>query len=193
MTENTPTRLLDAAEELMLSKGFTGTAVDEICASADVSKGSFYHHFQSKDALGLAALDRFYNRVADALFTGSWTEVDDPVQRALAFLDHTIDRSDALWHGGCLMGTFALDLAEANEAYRTLLSERFDEMTAALTDVLAPISGPNTPSGEEMAELYMAVIEGAIILGKAHGDPTILVDRLSSFRTQLTFFSQQNE
>jgi len=55
----TKTRLLDAAERLMLAKGFSATTVDDICETAKLTKGSFFHYFESKDELGEELLEHF--------------------------------------------------------------------------------------------------------------------------------------
>src|SRR6516164_5841126 len=55
----TRARLLDAARDVIRAKGYAGSTVDDICAAAGVSKGSFFHHFDSKEELGIAALERF--------------------------------------------------------------------------------------------------------------------------------------
>ena len=52
----TKDKLIEAALRLMLAKGYPATTVDEICASAGVSKGSFYHFFATKEELALAAV-----------------------------------------------------------------------------------------------------------------------------------------
>ncbi|MGH2670894.1 MAG: TetR/AcrR family transcriptional regulator, partial [bacterium] len=52
-------RLLDAAERLMLAKGFEATTVDEICGAAKLTKGGFFHYFHSKEDLGRQLLERF--------------------------------------------------------------------------------------------------------------------------------------
>ena len=48
-------RLLQAAFTLLRTRGFTATSVDDLCAAAGVTKGAFFHHFPSKEALGVAA------------------------------------------------------------------------------------------------------------------------------------------
>ena len=72
MAPRSPQRslLLDAAKHLMLSKGYSGTTVDEVCASAGVTKGSFYHHFESKEALALALIDHYFSEVEAVLLAG---------------------------------------------------------------------------------------------------------------------------
>ena len=48
-------RLIDATVRLMLRQGFAATSVDRICGEAGLTKGSFFHHFESKEAVGKAA------------------------------------------------------------------------------------------------------------------------------------------
>jgi TetR/AcrR family transcriptional repressor of nem operon len=48
------TKLLDAALQVIRAKGYAATTVDDICHQAGVTKGSFFHHFKSKDELALS-------------------------------------------------------------------------------------------------------------------------------------------
>jgi TetR/AcrR family transcriptional repressor of nem operon len=48
------TRLLEAARDTIRAKGFAATSVDDLCQAAAVTKGSFFHHFKSKEELGVA-------------------------------------------------------------------------------------------------------------------------------------------
>src|SRR6187431_1024526 len=54
--EETRQKLVSAARDLVLQRGFTAAGVDQICAAAGVTKGAFFHHFKSKDEIGQAAL-----------------------------------------------------------------------------------------------------------------------------------------
>jgi TetR/AcrR family transcriptional repressor of nem operon len=63
----TRTKLLDAARDLIRAKGYSATTVDDICQAAGVTKGGFFHHFESKDQLGVAAAEQFSN-MAEQIF-----------------------------------------------------------------------------------------------------------------------------
>ena len=56
-SEETRTKILDASVKLFSTRGFAAASVDEICVEAGISKGAFYHHFESKQSLFLALLD----------------------------------------------------------------------------------------------------------------------------------------
>ena len=181
-------RLIESATQLMLGKGFSSTTVDEICAHAGASKGSFYHFFESKEALGLAVLDEYYNRGLEKLGNGQHATVEDPVQRSIAFLNHLESVSEELWGHGCLMGTFALDLAETSPVIRAAVSAVFSDAVRRFAEQFEPLCDPSLGEreSEELAEHFVTVLEGAIVLAKAHEDWGFVRRALQRFRQELT-------
>src|SRR5277367_6965811 len=80
-------KLLDAALSLIREKGYSSTSVDALCAEAGVTKGAFFHHFRSKDALAVAAADH-WSKITGALFeTAPYHKHNDPLDRVLGYLD----------------------------------------------------------------------------------------------------------
>ena len=99
-------KLLQAAVAVIRTKGYSATSVDELCAAAGVTKGAFFHHFASKEALAVAAADigrRTTGRCSPARPT---IDHADPLDRVLGYIDF---RAQLL--GGpvetftCLVGT----------------------------------------------------------------------------------------
>src|SRR6266498_4770262 len=80
-------RLLDAARDLMLRDGFTATGVADICAAAGVTKGSFFHYFESKDAIGAAALMSFGADLGAAFATAAFQSDPDPLRRIEGYIE----------------------------------------------------------------------------------------------------------
>src|ERR1700722_746624 len=107
-------KLLEASFLLIRERGYSATSVDELCAKAGVTKGAFFHHFQSKNALAVAAADR-WSEVSRALFqTAFYHKHRDPLDRFLGYLNFR----KALLKGevaqfSCLAGTMV------QEAYGT--------------------------------------------------------------------------
>jgi TetR/AcrR family transcriptional repressor of nem operon len=179
-------KLLEAAQTLMLSKGYPATTVDEICEAAGVSKGSFYHFFGTKEDLALAVLEAFQARNDRLIAAGPQGGVTDPTERALVLVDHLIAAAGEMWGAGCLLGNFALDLAETHPAIRQDVSDRFQRVAAALSEGMAPLASeagiPHAPSAEELAEQFIVVVEGALVLAKAHKDWSYVTRALERFR-----------
>jgi TetR/AcrR family transcriptional repressor of nem operon len=184
---DTKEKLVDAARRLMLSKGYAATTVDEICEEAVLSKGSFYHFFSTKEEIGLAALEAFHQRGQKRLSEGPFTAVADPVERVFSFVDHAESVSKDLWSEGCLLGTFAVDLAETHPAVRKRVSELFDKSIANLAKVFEPIASKNKngPSAQELAEHFISLLEGAIVLGKAYDDIKRIPESIREFKRYL--------
>lgn len=176
-------KLITAAEALMLSRGYASTSVDEICEAAGVSKGSFYHFFRTKEDLGLAVLDAFHARSGGIMAKGVKKSAD-PVDRSLALVDHIVDSAGVLWGKGCLLGSFALDLAETNPTIRKAVSDKFRQVAAALGEGLEPL-GSEEEDGAELAEQFLVIVEGALVLAKAHDDWGYVERALERFRTNL--------
>jgi len=176
--------LVAAARELFLSKGYAGTTVDEICAHAGLSKGSFYHSFESKEELGLAALDAFFSdgrgKIRSAV---ELADVDDPRARALRLLDFFEGNGEALWSAGCLMGTFAVELAETQPEVQARVAAMFRGLASAIGGVLVPAVRPDRSSeAGELAEQLLTAIEGGIVLAKAYGDGSRIPAAVRGFR-----------
>src|SRR5215468_10694082 len=90
--DSTDTRgkLLLAARDVIRAKGYTATTVDDICASAGLTKGSFFHHFDSKEALGIAAVERFGAMAATLFGNAPYRSLTDPRDRVLGYVDFRI-------------------------------------------------------------------------------------------------------
>ena len=179
-------KLIEAAQALMLSRGYPATTVDQICESAGVSKGSFYHFFHTKEDMGLAVLEAFQAKNARLIADGPQAGLADPVERALALVDHLIAAAGEMWGSGCLLGNFALDLAETNPTIRQDVSDRFRRVAAGLSEGMAPLAAeagvPDGPSAQELAEQFIIVVEGALVLAKAHKDWSYVTRALDRFR-----------
>jgi len=181
-------RLLAAAKALMLSQGYAGTTVDAICEKASLTKGSFYHFFKSKEALGLAVLEWSLLKGGEILGTGPHAALTEPVPRALAFMHHVEASAVDLWSNGCLLGVYASELAETNDRMQATVSRMFSEVNTYFVSELAPLAEAadgRLPSAAELGEQYLTLLEGSIVLAKAYRDPNRIVAALKGFRSNI--------
>lgn len=173
-------RLLAAAKSLVLTHGYAGTGVDAICRKAGLTKGSFYHFFASKDELGLATLEWSLIKGGEIVQNGPYQKLPPSRERALGFMKHMENSAAELWSGGCILSSFALELAETNDVMQATVSRMFDQVATTFASELAPL----TDKPKELAEQYLAHLEGAIILAKAYRDPTRIRKSLRSFHSR---------
>lgn len=135
----TKERILDAAEGLMLEKSFHSVGLTEILEAVKVPKGSFYHHFKSKEQFGVEMLKHY---VADATaykkqMLLSDTPEPDPLKRLLSFCEGTICRVlETKGKCPCLVLKLAAEVADMSEAMREVLAAGNREAIAILEQVL---------------------------------------------------------
>ena len=165
----------------MLRDGYSATRVDEVIRKAGLSKGSFYHFFDSKEALGLAALEHYYADRARRLSAGAYAAEGDPRRRAQGFLKHASHVAADLWTTGCLLASLAADAAGSNRAISYALRKRTSDLRALLVDVLGPFATPEITAAD-LADQFLVCVEGSIVLARIYDDPTYLRRGLDHFR-----------
>ncbi|MGI9244365.1 MAG: TetR/AcrR family transcriptional regulator [Verrucomicrobiales bacterium] len=184
-TAETRKKLLDAAECLLLADGYTRTSIDAVCEKASMTKGSLYHHFKTKEDLAIATLERWLTRNGGILANGPHTSEADPVEAALLYIRHVADSTEKLWSGGCLVGSLSMDLAASSDRMQQCVEAMFKAFVEQHAELFAPLVADspcsNTPTPEELAEMFLSVIEGAIVIGKSYRDPMPLVRSIRSF------------
>src|SRR3954447_81313 len=99
-------KLLEAALSVIRTKGYSATSVDELCAAAGVTKGAFFHHFKSKDELGVAAADHWSATTGAHFAAAPYHDHAAALDRVLGYVEYR----KALLQGGvpeftCLVGT----------------------------------------------------------------------------------------
>src|SRR5262245_54102529 len=81
------TKLLDAALRVVRTKGYTATRIEDVCEAAGLTKGSFFHHFKSKEDLALAAAEHWGLVTSGTFALAPYRGLADPVERLLGYLD----------------------------------------------------------------------------------------------------------
>ena len=107
--------------------------------------------------------------------------MNDPYQRLLGLFDHLEAIGPDLWRHGCLMGNFACELAESSQIIRQRVAEIFEELVNRLAPIFRPIAR-GRKEADELAEQTLMVIEGAVIMARAHDDPSRIASGFRRFR-----------
>ena len=184
------TRILDAALQVFRSRGYAGSTIDDVCDEARLTKGSFFHHFKTKEELALAAAQHFSDG-ADALFTHApYMDLPDPRDRLLAYVDFRI----AILKGNlrdftCLLGTLVQETYETHPAIRTACERHLTTHVDMLARDIAAAKARYAPDAEwtpqSLGFHIQATIQGAFILAKAKNGADVAVQCLAHLRRYL--------
>jgi AcrR family transcriptional regulator len=189
--ERTRGKLLDAAYEAIIRKGFAGTSIDELVEATGITKSGFFYHFRDKGDLARQLLVRFLaedDAVIDALKARAEQLVDDPLQQFLLFLNLYAEMADEMeaLHPGCLVAVIVYQEQVFDAEVRRLNSEavmRWRARFIAWFEAIDRKHAPVTPVDRlALADALSAIVEGAIVLAKALDDPALMGRQLRLFR-----------
>jgi TetR/AcrR family transcriptional repressor of nem operon len=184
------TALLDAALSLVRKQGWTATSIDQLCRTVGVTKGAFFHHFPSKEALGVAAAER-WSEVTGPLFAqADYHRHADPLQRVFGYLDFRAGLAEGpLEAFTCFAGTTVQETFGTSEAIRAACGASIAAHGETLVaDFQAAIDQyrPRTPvSAASLARYTQTVLQGGFVLSKAHGDRAPLLEALAHLKQHL--------
>lgn len=192
------TRLLEAAFKVVRQKGYAATRVEELCEAAGVTKGAFFHHFESKEALAVAAAEH-WSTVTGAMFSrADYHRQGDPLERVLAYVQLRRD----LLRGEpaeftCLAGTMVQEAFGTSPPIRQACAAAITSHAATLVADLEAARQRYAPdaswTAESLALHTQAVIQGAFILAKATSGPRLAAESLTHLERYLRLLFGQPE
>jgi TetR/AcrR family transcriptional repressor of nem operon len=187
-------RILDAAQQMILDRGYAGMTLDQLLAKVGVTKGAFFYHFKTKEDLASALLQRFANsdaKVYEETRARAERLSSDPLQQMLVFIGLFEEMFASLTepYPGCLFASYLYELQQFDEKtrkiiqksfqrWRELLKEKFDAIARVYPSRIAV----DTAS---LADAFTVVLEGAFITGKALNEPRVVADQLRHFRNYI--------
>lgn len=193
MLDNTSARdrIMDAAERLIFENGFNGTSLNAILGEAGASKGAFFHHFTSKEALGEALLDRYAaadSALLDEFMTKAESVSGDPAEQIVTFVSLFEEAADDITaeQPGCLFASFIYErgpgdrreddvIIKSVQLWRNRILEKLKEASADRPR----LDGVDLPS---LADQVYSTFEGGFILARATNDPSHLRRQLAHLR-----------
>jgi TetR/AcrR family transcriptional regulator, transcriptional repressor for nem operon len=196
---NARIKLIDAAHTLVRRKGYAATSVDEICSAAGVSKGAFFHHFASKEALGVAAAAQWTSRAAPLFELPPYTKLEDPLERLLGHIDMRMAMIEGPADGfTCFVGTMVQESFASSEALREASEASIAAYCDALSvDIQAAIERHGISNGVTAMSLawhVQAVLQGAFVIAKATKEPELARSSVAHLKHYVAMlFGKQEE
>ena len=187
-------RLLDVATELILERGFAGTTVDEVIARAKTTKGTFFYHFDTKDALARAAIERFAEMDREQLETAmaaAEAAGPDPLEQVL----HLIRSFEAYFagltqpHPGCLFASYIYEAQLFDDDTLSVIQRSTclwrDRLSAKLREAARIHPPAEAVDVDSLADAFTVILEGSFILSKVEKRPAVISAQLVHYRRYL--------
>lgn len=183
-------KLLDSAVDVIRAKGFSATSVDDLCTAAGVTKGAFFHHFETKEALGVAAAQHWSDTTGAMFAAADYHAAATPAARVLAYVDlrRSLIGEIAATHT-CLVGTMSQEVFDTSPSIRAACADSILGHASTLeADIDAALSDASRADGVTAAGLAVhtqVVLQGAFVVSKAADEPGVVLDSLDHLRRYL--------
>ncbi len=171
MEKPTRQRLVEAARELFLAKGYEATSVADVLTRAMVNSGSLYYFFKTKEQLLLAVLDEYVDLLEPMVLRPAFERVNDPLDRVFAVLAgyrQMLVISECRL--GCPIGNLALEMSEKSEEARKKIALNFRNWRRAIRQCLVDARDRLPPDLDrhKLAAFILTIMEGGVMQARAH-------------------------
>lgn len=184
------TRLLNAALDAVRQNGFSATSVEDLCARAGVSKGAYFHHFKSKEDIGIAAANHWTEVTSEVFRSASYHDVDSAAGRIIAYVTFR----QAILQGEfaeftCLVGTMAQETFDSHPAIRNAcgasIMDHAETLESDISQAIAEVGKTIDWTPLDLAIHIQAVIQGSFVVAKATNDRAVAHKSLDHLRRYL--------
>jgi len=163
-------RLVESARYLFWERGFAGTSMADLLAHAKVNSGSFYHFFDSKEALLREVLESYLVALQPMIVEPAYEATPKPIERIFAILEGYRERilmTNAQY--GCPLGRLALEIDPENRPAHKLIADNFRGWIDAVRDCLQAAKLPAGTDIDALATYVLATMEGGVMLSRSYG------------------------
>jgi len=184
--EETRQKLVDATLRLMIQQGFAATTVDEICAAAKLTKGSFFHHFESKEAIGRAAVEA-WGAFGTSLYSAAWKDPElDPLEQLHQIFEIMIGFNLRDEPCLCMVGMMSQEMSLKNPMMREACEKQLVIWTEMVAGMLAGAKKLHPPvidfDPEAVAWFLNSLWQGSMLIGKTRQKPEMVIANIRQAR-----------
>lgn len=188
---DTKERILDTAEELVLTMGFAATSIDRVLEGSGITKGAFFYHFPSKAELGRALVERYAERdnaVLESSMARAERLANDPLGQLVVFLGLCEEHAESVGgpNPGCLFASYVYEAQLFDDDVKEIISSQFLRWRKAIRSKLDQVAETHPPARDvdldELSDLFSTVFEGAFVMAKSLQDSKILARHLAHYR-----------
>lgn len=189
--------ILDLATTLLRRHGYSHTSLDAIARPLELTKGGLFHHFPAKDALAVAALDRWTER-SDAMFReAAFNDIADPLERLLSYLDFRAALITGTHESySCLAGTLAQEVFSDHPLIREACANAIGTHAAFVAGLIAAARERHAPAANwstaELAFYTQTVLQGAFVVAKALDDSGFAIRAIAQLRGHFQLLFRDN-
>lgn len=170
---------------MLLERGYNDLGVADVLQVTGIPKGSFYHHFASKEDFGLQAIDLYMEEVHLGLDRCLGDSAAPPLSRVRRFFELSAKKYRAEGYLGCLLGGLGQELSGVSEAFRrkveSCLTEIARRIAATLDEAVERGDLPPGTDAQAMAELLVNCWEGAALRSRLRREPAPLGEMLDFY------------
>jgi len=136
MAKETKQQLLEEGMKMLLVRGYHDLGIAAVLDATGIPKGSFYHHFASKEDFGLQVIDLYMSEVHAGLAHFLGDESRPPLERVRAFFEATQDKYRGDGYLGCLLGGLGQELSGVSDVFRRKVEWCFGEIAKGIAGCL---------------------------------------------------------
>ncbi|MCC6899841.1 MAG: TetR family transcriptional regulator C-terminal domain-containing protein [Polyangiaceae bacterium] len=181
----TKDRLLEAGMTMLLERGYHDLGIQALLEQTRIPKGSFYHHFKTKEEFGLACIDLYMLEVHGALDLFLGDAAQPPLARVRSFFGAVAEKYRGEGYLGCLLGGLGQELSGVSPVFRGKVEECLSFIAGRIAEALeeARTRGdlPRATDPRAMADVLVNCWEGAALRCRLTRDPAPLLAMLDFY------------
>jgi len=172
-------RILESADDLFYLHGYNATGLEKVIKAAEVTKGNFYYHFESKESLAIATLERHFELLAKELEQKVLSKNKSPLKTLFGILDLMAGRQKKQkqdgYMRGCYFGNLTLELSTSSKTVRSkvkyIFKQYLDLLESLLTEARDTGEIAENIDPKAVSAVILSQMEGAMLLDKANQKP----------------------